>query len=175
MKKLALAVLASLALSMPSAYAQVDPAAATAVKELLATMKYRDMMQQAMQQMNQQMPAMMLNGAKAAINSSTKLSDEQKKAQIAKAEREIPKVSASFAKMFSDPKLYDDMAAEIIPLYARHFTAPEINEMTAFYKTPVGAKMLAVTPQLMQESMAISQRLIMPRMSEAVKQLSELK
>ena len=175
MKKIALAVLASLALSMPSAYAQVDPKAAEAVKELLVTMKYREMMQQSMQQMNQQMPTMMLHGAKAAINASAKLSDEQKKAQIAKAEREIPKVSATFASMFNDPKLYDDMTAEIIPLYARHFTASEINEMAAFYKTPVGAKMLAVTPQIMQESMAISQRVFMPRMSEAIKQLAEVK
>ena len=179
MKKIALAVVASLAFAMPSVYAQsnapVDPAAAAAVQELLTTMKYREMMQQSMQQMNAAMPQMMLQGASAAINNNAKLSADQKKAAIAKAEAEIPKAASSFNAMLNDPKLYDELAAETIPLYASRFSAAEIREITAFYKTPVGAKMLATTPMIMNESMQISQRVMMPRINAVIKKLSDTK
>ena len=179
MKKIALAVVASLAFAMPSVYAQssaaVDPAATAAVKELLSAMKYREMMQNTMQQMNAAMPQMMMQGASTAINGNAKLSADQKKAALAKAEAELPKVASTFNTMLNDPKLYDELIAETIPLYARHYTAAEIGEITAFYKTPVGAKMLATMPQLMQESMAISQRVMMPRINAAIQKLSDAK
>lgn len=179
MKKIVFAVLASLAFATPSAYAQsvarVDPATAAAVQDLLATMKYREMMQTTMQQMNAAMPKMMLQGASAAINGNASLSAEQKKAAIAKAEGEIPKTSATFTAMLNDPKLYDELIAETVPLYARHYTAAEIREISAFYKTPVGTKMLSTMPKLMNESMAISQRVLMPRINAEIKKLSVTK
>ena len=178
MKKIVLAVLASLAFAVPSLHAQpvaIDPATEAAVKDLLATMRVRDMMQQSMQQMNAAMPKIMLQGASAAINSNAKLSPEQKKAALAKAESEIPKAASTFTQMLSDPKLYDELIAETIPLYARRFTAAEIREVIVFYKSPVGAKMLATMPQLMSESMAISQRVMMPRVNAEIQKLSNTK
>lgn len=164
---------------MPSVHAQssaaVDPAAATAVKELLAAMKYREMMQNTMQQMSEAMPKMMLQGASAAINGNAKLSADQKKSALAKAKAELPKAASAFTAMLNDPKLYDELIAESIPLYARHYTAAEIHEITAFYRTPVGAKMLATMPKLMQESMAISQRVMMPRINSEIQKLSDAK
>jgi hypothetical protein len=39
-------------------------------------------------------------------------------------------------------------------LYARHFTARELHEMTVFYRSPTGRKALQVMPRLMAEYMA---------------------
>lgn len=36
-------------------------------------------------------------------------------------------------------------------IYARHFTAEELREIISFYSTPVGAKLLEMTPQLTEE------------------------
>jgi uncharacterized protein len=36
-------------------------------------------------------------------------------------------------------------------IYARHFTAKELDEIIAFYRSPVGAKLLEMTPQLTAE------------------------
>jgi hypothetical protein len=36
-------------------------------------------------------------------------------------------------------------------IYARHFTAEELREIIAFYRTPVGAKLLEMTPRLTEE------------------------
>jgi uncharacterized protein len=41
-----------------------------------------------------------------------------------------------------------DAMTEAPAVYARHFTAPEMQEMTAFYRTPTGAKALKVLPQV---------------------------
>lgn len=38
-------------------------------------------------------------------------------------------------------------------IYARHFTAPELRQLTAFYGTPVGQKALKEMPQIMAEAM----------------------
>ena len=50
--------------------------------------------------------------------------------------------------------------ADAPKIYARHFTAAELRDMLAFYKTPTGQKTLKVMPQLMSDTLAM----IMPQM-----------
>ena len=47
-------------------------------------------------------------------------------------------------------------------IYARHFSAPELREIIAFYRTPTGRKLLDTTPQLSAEVTAM----ITPHMPE---------
>jgi len=47
-------------------------------------------------------------------------------------------------------------------IYVRHFTAEELREIIAFYRTPTGSKVLRMTPQLTAEVMAM----IKPRMPD---------
>jgi hypothetical protein len=46
-------------------------------------------------------------------------------------------------------------------IYARHFSASELREMIAFYRTPTGAKALQIMPNLAGEVLAM----LMPRMA----------
>jgi uncharacterized protein len=62
------------------------------------------------------------------------------------------------------PALLDNMsarlpefAAEIVVIYARNFTPEEMRQMTAFYRTPVGQKLLEKLPTVTQESMRAGQ------------------
>ena len=48
----------------------------------------------------------------------------------------------------------DDLMVTLMPVYNRHYTLPEIRDLIAFYKTPLGKKVLAVTPQIQRESFA---------------------
>jgi hypothetical protein len=41
-----------------------------------------------------------------------------------------------------------------VPIYAKYFTLEDIEQLLAFYKTPVGEKIISCLPQIMQESMA---------------------
>ena len=58
------------------------------------------------------------------------------------------------------PVLESEMPAimgEIASLYALHFTADELREMLAFYRTPVGKKAVEKMPAILQQSMVMGQ------------------
>lgn len=178
MKKILIGFLVSAAIAAPLAQAQQAAAApdaktTAAVHELLDAIHYRDMMRNMMGQMARQMPQMMQQSAAATINADKSLSAEQRKAKLDKLAAELPKVSASMERLMNDPSLVDDMMKEMVPLYARHFTADEIRQLTAFYHSPVGAKALSVMPQLMMEGMQLGQRVIMPRVQKMAAELEK--
>ncbi len=50
----------------------------------------------------------------------------------------------------------DAIIDNIVPIYAKYFTDQELKELIVFYKSPVGAKNLALTPRLMTEVMEAS-------------------
>lgn len=45
----------------------------------------------------------------------------------------------------------------VVPIYARYFTLDEVEQLLAFYRTPVGRKTIEVMPLLTQESMQVGQ------------------
>ena len=136
-------------------------------------MNYREVMQASFAQLDKNMPTIMLQGATEAINANAKLTPDEKKAALAKAQKEIPAAAAAFGDLLRDPKLMDELFAEMTPLYGRYFTAADIGQMSVFYKTPVGKKMLSVMPQIMNESVQISQRIMMPRVRAAIEKVSQ--
>ncbi|MCK9913636.1 DUF2059 domain-containing protein [Microbacteriaceae bacterium K1510] len=55
-----------------------------------------------------------------------------------------------------------NIMADAPVIYARHFTAAELRELLAFYRTPVGEKSIRVLPQITAETLA----LVVPRMQQ---------
>jgi hypothetical protein len=43
-------------------------------------------------------------------------------------------------------------------IYASHFNADELRQLTAFYKAPVGQKFLQIMPVIMRDSMTVGQK-----------------
>jgi uncharacterized protein len=62
-----------------------------------------------------------------------------------------------------------DLMQDAPVIYARHFSAAELRELLAFYRSPIGAKAMRELPQIMAESMA----LIMPRLQQVQAQTME--
>jgi hypothetical protein len=58
---------------------------------------------------------------------------------------------------------------EFVQLYVEMFTEAELRELTAFYQTDLGQKMLLRMPEVMQRSMAITQH----HLQEALPQLMQ--
>lgn len=52
----------------------------------------------------------------------------------------------------------DQMLDSVAMIYARNFTAAELNEIVAFYRSPTGQKFVAKQASIMQESMVMGQR-----------------
>ena len=169
MKKFVAAVALSMSVSAAFAQApapQVDPAAAQAVKQLLVTIKFRDLMRQSFTQMANTMPQMMMQQHAAMLNADKTKTDAQKKEAMKKAESQMPQMAADLKALFGDQSLIEDMEREMVPLYARHFTADELKKIGEFYQSPVGAKTLTAMPQIMNESMMIGQKLALPRVQK---------
>lgn len=173
MKKIVVALLTSLALSQGALAAEAAPAPVAAnvaaVRELLDAMNFRRTWQASMDQMAKSMPALMRQQFEASL-SVKKLGDAERKERLAKMEAELPKVVPVLQGVLNDPGLMTDMENEMVSLYSRHFTADELKQMAAYYRTPVGQKNMQMMPQVLSESMAISQRITMPRLQKALEQ-----
>lgn len=50
-----------------------------------------------------------------------------------------------------------ELSRGIVALYATHFTAAELDQMIAFYRTPAGRKAVSLMPMIIQQSMALGQ------------------
>jgi hypothetical protein len=171
MKKYLLALALAATLATPC-FAQtttaLDPATVSAVNDMLTAMKARDVMQATMQQMQQAVPQAMLNAERQAVNSNPKLSADDKQKALDKIEKGAPKRMAEMQALLSDPSLIDAILAEMVPLYAGAYTVDEIHQLSAFYQSPIGQKMLANQPKLASQVMEISNRVMMPRIQKRI-------
>lgn len=171
----ATAIAALALLASGGAYAQATDASTAAARELFEAMNYRTMMNGMMQQMAQNIGGSMRAGAEAAIRNNPKASEQDKQAAIIKMEAELPAAIKPVQEMLSDPALVDEVLAETVPLYARTYTADELKQITAFYRTPVGSKMLASMPKLMSEGMQIGQQVVARRIGPLMQKMQENK
>ncbi len=132
---LALALLfASPAVAQQKAPAAVDPQAITAAKELLIALGS-------------------LKQFEVAINTMSQGMAQAFKQQAPAKGREIDEVMQLMAAKFNARK--DEVLTFVAPLYAERFTLTELTEIGAFYKTPIGQKMIAIQPEILQRSMQI--------------------
>lgn len=177
MKKSFAAIMTTLALASSPAFAQapakVDPAATAAVQELLSTMRIRETMTASMQQMLTVMPQQLRSAAAASINNNPNLNADAKKQALDQVEKQLPVATTALREMVTDPSLISEMIVEMVPLYTRNFTVAEIRELTAFYRTPLGQKMMTTMPVVMAESMAISNRIMTPRINKMMGQFMQ--
>jgi hypothetical protein len=80
-----------------------------------------------------------------------------------------PKQLAALHGMFDDiidAMSVDDLISAIIPIYQRHLTKTDIEELIRFYSSPVGQKLLREQPQIIQESMQAGVAVQQARMDE---------
>jgi uncharacterized protein len=69
--------------------------------------------------------------------------------------KEVSKaVDNYFSKIYNSPELMKDIAKA----YESVYTKEEIEELIAFYSTPIGKKSLETMPQIMEKSAAIGQK-----------------
>jgi hypothetical protein len=177
MKKPLAAIASAIILTCASGFGQAaapvpsaDPAVVSATRELLTAMKVRDGMALMMASMEKQIPTQTRAALTAAINGNPNLTPEQKAEELKKVDEAVQHALEQSRALFSDPTLVDDMIAEMVPLYAETYTLDEIRQLIAFYSSPLGQKMLANMPMLMNRGMEISQRVMMPRIQKAMAQ-----
>lgn len=66
---------------------------------------------------------------------------------------------------------WESLKPGLVQLYGEAFTEPEVRELIAFYRTPLGQKMITRMPELMQKGMALGQKAVqehLPELREAI-------
>ncbi len=67
----------------------------------------------------------------------------------------------------------DEFTSNAALVYANTYTYDELEQIIAFYKTPVGQKMLQSLPQTMEKSMALNRSIITMAVKESMQQLGQ--
>ena len=114
-----------------------SPEALAAAKELMVTAKMND-------QINFLLPAVMEQLRPLIVRGDS--SREREFNEL------LPKI---MERMHTRMEAVLDANAQI---YARHFTADKMRQVTAFYRTPAGLKLLQKQPEVFRESNALGQK-----------------
>ena len=85
-----------------------------------------------------------------SVDSSQQMMDQM----TAYMRTSLPETSEEFER-FAAALDVDVLTERLIPVYAKYYSLEDIEAMIAFYKSPVGQRLLAVQPMVMQESMEI--------------------
>lgn len=70
---------------------------------------------------------------------------------------QLSKYMAKSSALIQEELTWEKLKPQMIDLYVKVYTESELKELIVFYKSPIGQKLLAKMPQIMQESMKISQ------------------
>ena len=89
------------------------------------------------------------------VSGSDKLAEQIMDAMIPQFQQLVPGIPDTFWTRFREKLNIDDLLYACIPVYDKYYTQDEIKELIAFYESPLGQKMVEVTPLLTQETMAI--------------------
>jgi len=159
----ALGLIAAPALAQGVAQAANEPAKEAAINQLLDAMEFEKTIALMMQGMKAQMPQQMMAGVRTAIDQSG-VSPEKKQEALALAQKEMPAFMESMMEKVLGKEFREEVTLQTIRIYSRHFTTEEIEQLAAFYRSPVGKKMIAKMPVIMQESMQDTMQYMMKRM-----------
>ena len=143
----------------------VTPEARAAIKELIETTKTRENLARTFQAMSQNLPPQMAQAMNVSIENNASLSAEQKQKVRANMNQPFEAAAKEAIAMINDPKIVEESIERMVPIYAKYYTPDEIRQITAFYKTPVGAKSLTVMPQVINESMQAGFAIFQPRLN----------
>ena len=155
MKRFTLALL--LALSAPLALAA--PASDAQVDKLLEVMRARQTIETMLPQVEaaqQQMIAQMTAGQT--------LSEQQR--------LDMQRILASSSQHIRAALAWDKLEPLYRDIYRQTFSSEDMDAMTGFYSSPAGQRLLDKMPQLMQNTMAGMQKLIVPMIGQMQKDIA---
>jgi uncharacterized protein len=69
--------------------------------------------------------------------------------------RELNEVAAQLTKDFDSKR--GDVITNVTRIFAERFTEQELKQITAFYKTPIGQKMIKEEPAAIEQSLKVTQ------------------
>lgn len=92
------------------------------------------------------------------LTGSGKIGVQVAQNMIVSFKKVYPSVPEEFWEGFKMELNSEVLVEMVIPIYDKYYTETEIKELTDFYATPIGRKVITVTPLISQESMQAGQK-----------------
>lgn len=143
----------------------VTPEAHAAIKDLLEVTHVPESLKKTYQAMGQSLPPQMAQAMNHQIEQNVSLSAEQKQQVRERMNKSFEGVVKDAAIIMQDQKMFDETIEKLYPIYAKYYTPAEIKQITAFYKTPIGAKVIATMPQVFNDSLLVGFSVFQPRLN----------
>jgi hypothetical protein len=80
-------------------------------------------------------------------------------------------VASEFDKMFSDYPL-EDVLRDMVPIYQSHFSESDLEQVLAFYTSPIGQKVLQEIPAITAEAARVSMARLQPKIDKVMENVS---
>lgn len=77
---------------------------------------------------------------------------------MAPLKKAVPKAQDTFWDEFMKEVNADELINITVPIYQKHYSEEDIQAILAFYKSPVGRRMVSSMPVVMQEAMQAGQQ-----------------
>ncbi|MCB0335744.1 MAG: DUF2059 domain-containing protein [Bdellovibrionales bacterium] len=130
-----------------------EPVSPASIKKLFEVSKVQELMDQSMANMDQQM----MESVRMSLAQVDAPNEEKQKAMDVMS-KVVPQSVAKMKSLMS----WEKLEPEFTQLYQETFTEEEVKGMLDFYATPAGQAMLNKMPLLMQKTMAMTQKMILP-------------
>lgn len=91
------------------------------------------------------------------LTGSGKVGAQVAKQMIVTFQKTYPKVDQKIWDELANEIKAEDLIALMIPIYDKYYTEEDVDQLIAFYNTPIGKKSTEVLPAISQESMAAGQ------------------
>lgn len=92
---------------------------------------------------------------------------------ITSMKAQFPQVPQVFWNEFSAGVTADQLINRLMPIYDKYLTDEDIKQLIAFYRTPVGKKIISVSPQIASDSLNIGQQYGKEVAQRAIQKLQE--
>ena len=133
----------------------------TQVLKFMEVMQVRQRIQSTVQTEQEQMKSVVHNMFHKALPNAT----PAEKAEF----EEI--VASELNKMFSDYPL-EDVLRDMVPVYQSHFSESDLEQILAFYSSPIGQKVLKEMPAITAEAARVSMTRLQPKIDKAMENVS---
>ena len=91
------------------------------------------------------------------LTGSGKMGEQVARAMIASFQQNYADVPNEYWESVKKEIHADDIVNLVIPIYDKHYSEEDVQKMIDFYESPIGKKVIAATPLIMQESMKAGQ------------------
>lgn len=107
------------------------------------------------------------------MSGSAKLGVQVANSMISSFQKSFTNVDKKFWEEFAKEIKAEELINLIIPIYDKHYTEEDIDQLISFYNSPIGKKMVETLPVISQESMTAGQAWGREIGEKVMKQLKE--